>query len=249
MVRRILVYFLTCLLTVSLFGCDGGNEEARADSEEIKTSTLETIEETANDWALSVFQESLHKFAAETGLMLNREETLIDFRYDPERGSIPNLSSEEALSRYIDTPVLLEGQTIIGEASHEGTQMSVKYNSENKDPSLPTYWPSLFGGNAMGPVDYNIDPRVFAESIDECDTLIISGGFESLREEGYYLGELDRVTITTLVFIIDVHERKILHIESIGSDLGDPKNGINEGRVLGDEREQYILTLILNSQD
>ena len=89
-------------------------------------------------------------------------------------------------------------------------------------------------------------PSHFANSIDECDTLIVYSGFESGRNVNYYSNGADRVSITTIVLVIDAKARELQHIEIIGTDSPSSVTDMSHttGRLKDKEAEQYIASLV-----
>ena len=87
---------------------------------------------------------------------------------------------------------------------------------------------------------------VFAQSLEECRTLIYYGGFPSRIEKDYYTGPADRVQVTTVVLVIDMETEQILHLASVWTNTpGDrvaPGNHI--GSVNHTKAVEYIEELL-----
>lgn len=120
--------------------------------------------------------------------------------------------------------------------------------------ATPTLMPG--GESKLGSaLDPSIPKEAFADSPDDCRYLIAYGGCPSHVEKDYYSttpgakATADRVDTTTLVLIVDARERKVLHIENIGTDV--PADSVDAakseavGKVLDEEARAYISKLLL----
>ena len=120
----------------------------------------------------------------------------------------------------------------------------------NEDGELTLFYPeSMFGYFDMYQMhdaltDVPID--AFANSIDECDYLIVFDGVTSEVEEDFYMGGWDRETTTTLALIIDAKQGKIVHIENVGSDTPPSMQADSTaGEMLRSELAEYLHDLLL----
>lgn len=194
-----------------------------------------------DEWAQSVFDEALQHLVSE-GVFEYQPEGYI-FKYtQTESGDRFPFVSDEAIARYVDNSADVGDKVIYG-YWRERSGFTV-YENEFPTDKKPLYMPALPNGNV--PLYGGIDPARFANHVDECQTLIIYGGFVSSRAVDAYLPGVDRVGITTLVFIIDAQERKLQHVEVIGTDL--PGVSTDLSRTTGDtfqaEAEEYALGLL-----
>ena len=64
-----------------------------------------------------------------------------------------------------------------------------------------------------------VDDSVFADGLDKCDYLIVFDTLRSKREINYYKNGMDRITITTVVMVINVKNIAVEHIEVIKIDV------------------------------
>lgn len=98
----------------------------------------------------------------------------------------------------------------------------------------------------------------FAEYFDKCDYFIYYGGFMASRDYDFYVSAdnpdpsktVDRIHLTTLVFVVDGHTGEIIHIHDCGTDYTGETVYVNPsisgvyGKVLYEEAEEYILGLL-----
>ena len=75
--------------------------------------------------------------------------------------------------------------------------------------------------------------------------LHIFSGYHSKIEEEVYYGGVDRISVTTLVLIIDVEKTEVVHIEFIGADCPPAMNAQSiRGEFMRDEALEYIERLL-----
>ncbi len=79
----------------------------------------------------------------------------------------------------------------------------------------------------------------------ECDYLIVCGGFELSREKKYYQGGIDRVSVETRVYIIDMKKAHIVFEKDFGIDTPHPISADHTtGYVNYRDSEAYIRYLL-----
>ncbi|SCW41492.1 Leucine rich repeat-containing protein [Ruminococcaceae bacterium YRB3002] len=83
----------------------------------------------------------------------------------------------------------------------------------------------------------------FANERSECDYLMLYGGFKSRVDYGFYMGDVDRITTTTLVFVINVAKREIVHIECIGIDCPGITTDHTTGYTKVNEARTYMMDI------
>ena len=71
-------------------------------------------------------------------------------------------------------------------------------------------------------------------------TVIIISVFEPGRNRNFYHGNVDRISITTLIFVIDVKKRDLLHIGPVATDT--PSNSTSN--PVGQTRTQEAMTIL-----
>ncbi|MDL2252898.1 hypothetical protein LJC49_02335 [Ruminococcaceae bacterium OttesenSCG-928-I18] len=220
-IRKLLVALATVLVFGVLVSCGPGEKDPKG-------------------WAQGIFDKSLQKLAEQGAVEYDPEEFLFTFE-ETEAGDFTPLLTSDALALYGDSPVTIGERVIYSLCKPDGE--IVVFKNDGSDLNLPVYTP-------VQPDDIarltDVDPARFANKLKECDTLIVYGGFESERSQDYYMGGMDRVKTTTLVFVIDAREKEILHIEVIGTDA--PGNmtdvGYTTGHTLDEEAAQYVSALL-----
>ena len=200
-----------------------------------------------DEWARTVFDESLQKLADE-GALAYQPDYLFQFTWQDSAGAVPFLN-DEAITQYVRTPITAVGKVILcyldrsGKFNVYNKSDSKAQKIDNSDKQVPYYLPVLSDGS---PVLKGVDTARFANSVSECDTLIVYGGFESSRFRDYYGQGWDRVGITTLVFVIDAKDKKILHVETIGTDTPGVRteDSHTTGYTLYDLADKYVIGLL-----
>ncbi len=146
----------------------------------------------------------------------------------------------------------LSGKTIL--VYHDcywGSKCNVYRKTETgrKDPHPkdPFFQPVYSNGEPVYP---SVLASVWAETVENCDWLIVYGGFETDREKNYYFGGTDRVTVETRVYVLDVREKQSVLLEVIGVDKPGRRTEMDHtsGRVMFDEAEAFISRLLSADQ-
>jgi len=116
------------------------------------------------------------------------------------------------------------------------------------DELVPRFTPVL---QDVGIQVISVSPERFADSLEECDTLIVYGGYVTARQADFYGKGVDRVTVATLVFVIDVREAKLLHIEviSVWRPGEVTYEGMTTGRTKINEARLYVTDLLRSASD
>ena len=73
-----------------------------------------------------------------------------------------------------------------------------------------------------------VDDSVFADSLDKADYLIVFDGLHSLVETNYYKNGMDRITLTTLVMVINVKQIAAEHFYIVDIDVPAPVYSLGE---------------------
>ena len=116
---------------------------------------------------------------------------------------------------------------------------------EDPHPEDPFFQPVVSTGQPVLP---EVPASCWAESVEECDWLIIYGGYETSRTKGYYGGNIDRVVVETRVHVLDPREKRIVLTEIIGSDVPGIRTTNPTGRVKFDEAEACIVKLLTGEE-
>ena len=144
-----------------------------------------------------------------------------------------------------DRPNLpLEGKIILAFLDLNGKfNVSGKYSimaKKDPHPDAPFFQPVVSNGQ---PKFASIPSSCWANTIEECDWLIVYGGFETGRNKGFYGGNIDRVIVTTRLFVLDPKGKRIVLEETIGTDAPGIQTRNPRGQVLFDEAGKYIIRL------
>ena len=110
---------------------------------------------------------------------------------------------------------------------------------------VTTWWENKTEDWEKGAEPWLKNANSFASSYDEWKYLIIYRDMVSGVEKGYYMGGIDRTTVTTMVFVIDVQTGELVHIKAVASDT-PPSYGAEHsvGSIQKDEAFAYINTLL-----
>ena len=120
------------------------------------------------------------------------------------------------------------GPAIIGFSNDNGHQIGTA-----------DWWDGVRGLGPLGALAEYLAPNV-----DQAKTLIVVDGFVESVDQGYYQGGKDRVTVRTVVWVIDLASRSVSHIENIGLDKpGDQVSTNARGITLKDEAWDYVISL------
>ena len=191
-------------------------------------------------WVENIAKESLQKIEEE--LPVNYKQNLNPFKWGFGSGpdKLPKMGNLEAVERYTKNTLTIEGKIVVGEWVHE------------EDPAVQTRYDSYKSSfyivedlsERLTDTTKIIDPAFYAGSIEECDYLIVFGGFESDRDREYYKGGADRVEITTLVLVFDAREKELLHLKSLGTFLPNWKTNNPVGLAYVVKVYEYIISLM-----
>ena len=114
-------------------------------------------------------------------------------------------------------------------------------NYEDPHPDDPFFQPVSYNGAP----EYDVPASTWANTKKECDYLIVYGGFELSREKKYYRGGIDRVSVETRVYIIDMKKTHIVFEKDFGIDTPNPiSTDHTTGYVNYRDSEAYIRYLL-----
>ena len=212
---------------------DEGSVSPLPDDYKIFDNVFE-FEEAAGGYEISFLKEETKK------------ELTAEFKLDLSDGSKLALCCEQHMKK--DDGSRLRDLTV-PYTDKEGAFSTAVYKHDEKLLSTPTLMPGGWSGMFAG-IQKNVPAEVFADTTDECRYLIAYGGCNSNIVENYYAispvaeGIRDRTDVTTLVLIIDAKEKRILHIENIGTDIPAAQTTDPTGKVLNEKAIEYIEKLL-----
>lgn len=212
-----------------------------------------------NEWADDVVCDALNNLA-DDGVIAEPagDATYLQEAFEYYHNDIAFLD-KEAGNELSGNYRLPEGKVIMGwfdsitsDAAHSTEVFYANGNWGPADHNEPTlfYPQSMFGvfdQYIMQDALRDVPTDAFANSIDECDYLIVFDAVDSSIKEKYYAGGYDRISVTTLALVIDVNRGKVVHIENVGTDTpGDYQVTNNSGSMLKQKLAEYLDGLLLN---
>ena len=212
-----------------------------------------------NEWADDVVCDALNNLA-DDGVIAEPagDATYLQEAFEYYHDDIAFLD-KEAGNELSGNYSLPEGKVIMGwfdsitsDAAHSTEVFYANGNWGPADHDEPTlfYPQSMFGvfdQYIMQDALRDVPTDAFANSIDECDYLIVFDAVDSSIKEKYYAGGYDRISVTTLALVIDVNRGKVVHIENVGTDTpGDYQVTNNSGSMLKQKLAEYLDGLLLN---
>ena len=212
-----------------------------------------------NEWADDVVCDALNNLA-DDGVIAEPagDATYLQEAFEYYHDDIAFLD-KEAGNELSGNYSLPEGKVIMGwfdsitsDAAHSTEVFYANGNWGPADHNEPTlfYPQSMFGvfdQYIMQDALRDVPTDAFADSIDECDYLIVFDAVDSNIKEKYYAGGYDRISVTTLALVIDVNRGKVVHIENVGTDTpGDYQVTNNSGSMLKQKLAEYLDGLLLN---
>lgn len=143
-----------------------------------------------------------------------------------------------------------KGKYIVASLGSGGTVIpkykTSEYGGEDSFHDYPFFTPVGIDGQLRYP---NLPAKVWANSREECDYLVVYGGYTSKVDKNYYTavysgggaGSADRVTVTTMYCVIDAHTGKVVNVSKVGTDTpGDYGVSSNIGKLLDKEAQGDI---------
>ncbi len=222
---KLIVLLISLAMTATLcLACGTGgssNDESNAsqDTPSANSATPAATEQTdpyatrqaANAWAQEVFEATMENMEAEAGFdYVPGQNPTFATGFDDTRdtGYVPLFQNSELRDQLINAPVTLPGKVITA-GSDDDSFTAYDTSEEDLLPGQPRfqYWEFE-----------EADPALFADTVEECDTLVIYKSFATKVDEEYYDTGDDRIHVSTFVFVIDVNEKRLLHIKSVATD-------------------------------
>ena len=226
--------------------------EAEKEIRERSGTNNTTLRDRYTAWANEIILESLQKLADRGEIAPLADEELISWKIpfvdegescqvaflDPQR--------QEALTQPFTTPLtrvilMVDGYVLFCYGSQEG--------------GVPWFTPVgyyyVLGDDfsSLGEICGQYADR-FSETMADCDYLIWIDGCLSHVDEDFYNGSIDRRVITTMVLIVDVKQREVLHMENLGTDTPARRvklPGGNIGQTYWEESLAYLSALLAQS--
>lgn len=229
-ITALLISAVICCAFLSACGSGNGGPAAGAQPEE----PPEIACLSDGEWVDMVWSEAIGKLSEEGALSFESGERADRIVYD-EYGT-PKFGSADLRKKYMSDPFAAKGKFIW---AMDNSSPSVLKCGEEGRPAYAT-------DRAK---DMTLD-RFFADGRAEAGTLLVLYSDYSKIEEGYYsafgLGGtgVNRYTATTLVFVVDIEGRSVVHVEFIGTDAPGSTTENIYGKFLEDGAVAYCRELM-----
>jgi hypothetical protein len=197
------------------------------------------IDENPEVWAEKVFIDTINTLVND-GII---EFDFNDFRFSFNDEELQWLDEAAAHIYYAELDPL-KGKVVMASCDYRGVfNVYDCYDLTYQNHSYPQYTPSYTNSS---PLFSNSAPELFADTIAECDYLVLFGGFISRYDAEYFEDGSDRIGITTLVLVINANEKILLHIKALDEDLPEASSGSDQtfGTVDKDAAYSYIGSLL-----
>ena len=148
------------------------------------------------------------------------------------------------LSADLDNVIFFSGQD--SWSVGRGVYLNARTDDELAD--YPAYYPNGYMINGSSSDSFPIPEDKtdqFANSLDDCHYVVAYMGLQSRVDEDFYdTPTADRVTVTTLVVVMDAQTREFVHIHTVGSDTPGMVTEDPTGSTMWDEARDYMVTLL-----
>ena len=237
-------------LCMGACACAGGTPAGLSPEENVKQ---------AKDWAGALERDAIAALAEEGTIAPVAEDAeLFDGVFEFE--NLDKIVYRDAQAgQALEGDFALDGKVIIcSNTGSAGDSPHVAYldslaEEDDKGNALPLFRPNRYGtaestlpylGDSYDTLMDGVDYDAFANSLAECDYLIAYDAIDTEVRENYYVGGADRVTVTTIAVIFDARNRKVAHIEVIGSDTPNGAKEGPSGKLLDEELASYLNALL-----
>ena len=222
--------------------------EAASSEAETETGTVAASEAEAVSEAETAAETAAEVKAGTESAAEKPKKTISEYEMDSWANEIYESAMDAQPSDGI--PKLpLSGKIILAYHDSTGCNVYSKRSMMAKTDPFPEapYFQAVFSDGT--PKYEDVPESVWADSFEECDYLIVYGGFEVSRNAGYYEGGADRVTTKTVVYVLDPKEKVVLLSKDIGVDAPGSVTDHTTGRVLYDEADAYITYLLTGQEE
>ena len=147
-------------------------------------------------------------------------------------------TSEEAEENYTQPLSLVGKKVIIG-------QDGELFKNASDDLSIPHYFPF---NAAVDELPHLCKPSSFADNLKECDYFIFYQGAEYSRSKNYYNKSIDKVSMATLVIVVDARSHEIVRLYNIGIDSPGMVTQSPQGKAKNAKAELFISGMLRDSE-
>ena len=249
--KKLVVALCAVLAVVAFVACSG--------SPLSKLSAEENVAQ-ADGWAKGLMLDAFSALAADDVIDPVPDspilfDNMLKFE-NPETIAYKDAQAGQALegdfSLKPGSKVILCSTTLTSDKPHVAYLDGLEGEDEEGN-ALPLFRPNRFGkaestlpylGDSYDTLMDGVSYDTFANSLVECNYLITYDAIDTYVREEYYVGGIDRTTVTTVAVVFDAHNRTVAHIEVIGSDT---PNGVHEGpsgELLSEDLARYLNALL-----
>jgi len=216
--QRTLSVVALAVTALMVAGCSGGGDQpselaptVEVTGDQPQVTPADDLDQppevTAEDTAQLevVFAEALGKMAADAGIWFYPEgdqsvlSEYMDAIQAPRLSDFPVdqgqlFASAEAQAKYVSQPVGDLGSTVVGLSTDRQLALTA------------------------------VEAPAGLASVTEAQTLMVIDGFVWRVSQGFYQGGIDRVSVATVVYVIDLATSSVTHVELIGVDVPSTNN-------------------------
>lgn len=249
--KKLVVALCAVFAVVALVAC-GGSSLAKLSSEDNVAQ--------ANGWAKGVVLDAFSSLAAD-GVIKPMPDSpilldeVLEFE-NPEAIAYKDAQAGQALegdfSLKPGSKVILCSTTLSSDEPHVGYLDGLEGEDEEGN-ALPLFRPNRFGkaestlpylGDSYDTLMEGVSYDTFANGLAECDYLIAYDAIDTYVRKEYYVGGIDRTTVTTVAVVFDARNHTVAHIEVIGSDTPDGVHEGPSGELLSEDLARYLNALL-----
>ena len=225
--KKLFIIMLMMTLCLAFAGCGGNDGVLNPDADK------EGV--TDDSWSKDVWDSAVQDMIQKGYATANDEDGVI-FVCD-NNGEI--VLSEEGKAALMSPDFKIDGKVIWGgqyatmsETSTPDIEKSKVSGSDEEGEDVFSYV-SPFAEEATS-------DDVFAESRGRCKYLILETALCYNIKREYYIGGVDRLDISTYVFVIDAVSKEVVHIEYLGSDSPGAVASSYMGHIYAEEAHAYM---------
>ena len=238
-------------VTSDLPDLDEGSQTVSIDGELVLPPDSFALHAELDEWVNDLFFDCRQKLVDAGAIELPSESDPNEFFLfnsdDCELSFLDEESAEQLtadLSADLDNVIFFSGQD--SWSVGRGVYLNARTDDELAD--YPAYYPDGYMINGSSSDSFPIPEDKtdqFANSLDDCHYVVAYMGLQSRVDEDFYdTPTADRVTVTTLVVVMDAQTREFVHIHTVGSDTPGMVTEDPTGSTMWDEARDYMVTLL-----
>ena len=241
---------LLCVLLAVSFACFAACSKAQPtettkDREYLSIGNLVELRNEQDKWSRDVMFESISKLADSGAVDPLPEECFslsdaLSFRKSGD-GYVIDFKNPD-VERELTKPFTVEMDKIIIRTTL-GVADRKSAAGTTQSTTFPWFYPNITDDPSF---KFNSCNQVFADTMEECKYLIYMGTLDVYVEKAFYVGNIPRITRTTVVMVFDAQSKELLHVKYLGTDTppdNDAKS--NAGYEFLTEECAYVRSLIV----